>query len=99
MKTTLLGRIDQPAIAVIGVWDPFLARHEQLCTALATSARERSLASVAIMLHPNPPALLNGDQEFPMYDDVAARVWPLRACGIEAVLKLQMTRADVDLGA
>jgi FAD synthase len=99
MKTTLFGRIDHPAVAAIGVWDPFLARHEQLCTTLAASAHARSLSSVAIVLHPNPPALLNGDQHFPMYDDLAARVWRLRACGIDAVLKLQMTRSDLDLGA
>ncbi|MBI2762125.1 MAG: hypothetical protein HYX51_11950 [Chloroflexi bacterium] len=99
MKTTLYGEIDRPVVAVIGVWDPFLPRHEQLCTELAAAARERSLASVAIMLHPNPPALLTSDEAFPVYDDVHARVWRLHARGIDAVLKVQMTRADVDFGA
>src|SRR5215211_2664011 len=99
MKTTLYGRTHAPAAAIVGVWDPFLPRHEQLCASLAASARERSLASLAIVLHPNPPALINGDRLFPAYEDVHARAWRLRAHGIDAVLLLRMTRADADRGA
>jgi FAD synthase len=99
MKPTLFGQVDRPAVAVVGVWDPLLPRHTALCTALAASARERSLASVVIVLHPNPPALIIGDRYFPTYDDVHARVWRLRACGVDAVLMLRMTRADTARGA
>jgi hypothetical protein len=98
MKATLHGCVDRPALAVIGVWDPFLPKHEQLCAEMVRAAREQSLTSLAIVLHPNPPALIYGHCDYPMYDDVRARVWRLRACGIDAVLKLQMTRTDVDAG-
>src|SRR5215208_6410548 len=99
MKTTLYGRIDSPAAAIVGVWDPFLPMHERLCEDLAASARERSLTSLAIVLHPNPPALINGDRLFPTYEDVYARAWRLRAHGIDSVLLLRMARADADRGA
>jgi FAD synthase len=99
VKTTLYGRVDRPVAAIVGVWDPFMPEHRELCTTLAATARERSLSLVAIMLHPNPAALARRITDFPIYEDVQVRAWRLRSCGVDAVLALRMTRADADRGA
>ncbi|MGH2587355.1 MAG: hypothetical protein ACRDJE_20765, partial [Dehalococcoidia bacterium] len=99
MHATLFGRIDAPAVAIVGTWDPFLPVHQDLCDTLVRHARERGLASAAILLHPNPFRFIVGPDAAPAYEDVHARIWQIRQCGLDGVLKVHLTRRDVDLGA
>lgn len=99
MNARLHGRLDRPAVAVVGVWDPVFPAHRRLFEELRDEAHERSLAALAILLDPAPPALLHGPRRFPVYDEVAERIAMLRACGVDGVLRVRFRKADVFAGA
>jgi hypothetical protein len=99
MRTTLFGKIAGPVVALAGVFDPFLPRHQILARKVADSARQRGLTSMAVVLHPNPAALMHGPLAFTLYDDFYVRVWRLHNCGVDAVLRLHMTKTNLDSGA
>lgn len=99
MHPTLIGRTAAPAVAVVGTWDPFLPVHQELCEELVSYARERGLASVAIMLHPSPARFIYGADEAPVYDDIHTRTWQMRRSGVDAVLKIRLCSGDINLGA
>jgi hypothetical protein len=91
---TLLGSPASPAVAVTGVWDPLLPAHGQLFATLVDHARQSGLAALAVVLHPNPVALMQGMPDL-QYDDVHARIALLRAAGIDAVLRVDLTPDDL----
>ncbi|MGH2589057.1 MAG: hypothetical protein ACRDJE_29385 [Dehalococcoidia bacterium] len=99
MHPTLYGRLNAPAVTIVGTWDPFLPNHQELCEALVRDAHARGLAAAAILLHPSPKRFLFGAEHAPVYDDIHARIWRMHQCGIDAVLKLRMFNRDIDLGA
>jgi len=98
MKATLHGTIDRPAVAAVGVWDPYRPAYEDLFGALRARGRERRLSSLAILLDPNPFMFLAGADVCPVYDDVRARI-DLMLGSVDGVLRLRFARRDVDGGA
>jgi hypothetical protein len=99
MRTSLHGAVERPAVAVVGVWDPMVAAHRDLFGRLVEHARSHDLAALAIVLDPSPPAMLNGLDRFPTYDDVPSRIRTIRGCGVEGVLVVRFARRDLDGGA
>ncbi len=86
-------------MAVVGNFDPLVQAHRQLMERLFLRSRSRSLTSLAIVFHPNPRALLFGPQDWPIYNDIKARIAIIRACGVAAVMLIHFTKKDLDLGA
>jgi FAD synthase len=100
MKGFLYGRLDAPAVALIGTWDPLIRGQEQIFKDLSYYASSVSLTSLVIMLHPPPPSFLpNNPLEWPIYDDPKTRVALIDACGIDGILLLHFERRDLDLPA
>jgi len=102
MRATLDGRPAAPAVAVVGTWDPFFSDHQELCRTLVRDAHARGLAAAAILLHPSPTRFIGsmfGADELPVYDDVQARIWRMRRCGLDAVVTVRLSGRDIDLGA
>jgi FAD synthetase len=99
VKAALHGNVASPAVAVIGVWDPFGSAHRQLFEQLGRRARETGLSSLAIMLDPHPASFREGASKWPVYDDVAARVRLILDCGTDGVLLVRFARKDADAGA
>ena len=86
MHTSLHGAVARPTVAVVGVWDPMVEAHRDLFGRMVEHARANNLASLAIVLDPSPPAMLNGLERFPTYDDVPSRINSIRRHGVDGVL-------------
>jgi FAD synthetase len=99
MKATLFGHITAPVAAIVGVYDPFLPQHQELILELVSSAHKRALAAVAIVLDPAPPLLLYGASEWPVYEDFQVRLRRMRRCGLDSVVRVRLSRKDLDAGA
>jgi FAD synthetase len=100
MKGILSKSIDRPVVAVVGAWDPLISEHEHLFRQLSTYARQISLASVVIMLHPPPPSFIPDDpMEWPIYDDPEARIARIETCGIDTTLMISFVEQDLDATA
>lgn len=99
MNATLYGQIENPSVAVIGVWDPMLPLHRDLFAELSEYARSTGKTSLAILLDPDPRALMYGVAHWPVYDDVKTRQHLLQAAGIDAILQLEFQPADIETGA
>jgi FAD synthase len=99
MRVKVYGRVDEPAVAVVGSWDPLLPGHVSLFRRLRRYARHHSLASVVIHLEPSPARHLNGALEWPTYDDVRARLAMVAASGISASLLVRFRKQDLTAGA
>jgi FAD synthase len=104
MRPALHGRLAAPAVAVVGVWDPFLASHATLLEDLRDHARDRGLSSLAVLLDPPPAAAggfaaAYGTDGWPVYDGVFARVRLIRDLGVDAVLVMRFAPPDFDATA
>jgi hypothetical protein len=93
------GRATGPAVAVVGVWDPFLSSHESLLISLRDRAYEAGLSSVAVLIDPAPGTFSNfaahyGAFGWPVYDSVPARIELMRHIGLDAVLVMRFSRRD-----
>jgi FAD synthase len=93
------GRLHQPAVAVVGSWDPLLPKHVSLFRRLRRYARRHSLASVVIHLEPSPARHLNGALDWPTYDDVMTRLAIAAASGISASVLVRFRKYDLTAGA
>jgi len=96
---TSYGRVTQPVVAVVGLWDPLLADHRDLFQQLCAHARERALAASVVVIDPDPVKLLHGAAQVPVYDDLATRLELLRACRLDAILRLRFAKKDLVAGA
>jgi FAD synthase len=99
MKSILYGDLARPAVAVVGVWDPFLREHDELFRSLHAHARESGRSSLAIVLSPDPAMFLHGPERWPVYDDLRVRIKLMLRSGIDAVLHARFTSRDVGAGA
>ena len=99
VRVNVRGHLAEPAVAVVGSWDPLLPTHMSLFRRLVRYARPRSLASVVIHLEPSPALHLNGPLEWPVYDDVKARMFLVAACGVSASLVVSFRKRDLTSGA
>ncbi len=87
----------EPALAVIGTWDPMLDPHRELFRRLAVKGAAARLTPVVIVLHPSPVRFLNpGDGVCCEYSDLHARIALIRECAPVKVLTVRMTRRDLD---
>ena len=99
MKAILHGAVERPAVAVVGVWDPFVASHRELMCALCDHARACQCAAVAVLIDPPPGTVSHvrfryGTAGWPVYDSVMARVHRIRECGVDAVLRISFAPRD-----
>jgi FAD synthase len=99
MRATMYGAAAGPSIAVAGVWDPLAPSHRELFEQLHCRARRNSLSSLVIVIDPDPARLLQGDAQWPVYNDLQTRVRLLLASGIDGVLHLHFARNDLSFGA
>jgi hypothetical protein len=93
------GRVSRPAVAVVGVWDPFLPSHASMLAGLRDHAVTAGLASVAVLIDPAPGAVSGfaaryGAAGWPVYDSVPARVGLMRHLGLDAVLCMRFRQRD-----
>ena len=98
MKATLLGQIEEPAVTIVGVWDPFLPGHRHLFAEVCTYARQHGLASLAVVLDPNPVTFIYGLAEAPVYDDIRTRIQLMYCCGFDAILHVRFAKSDLNAG-
>jgi hypothetical protein len=89
------GRVERPAAAVVGAWDPFVPAHRALFRQLSEHAAGRGLAAVAILLDPSPVLLLHGRSVYPVYDDVGSRLPLMLASDLDAVVRVAFARRDL----
>ncbi len=99
MKATLYGQIKSPAVAIVGVWDPFLPAHHELFSRLIRKAATRSQSSLAILLDPAPQMMMYGPSQWPLYTDLVSRAKLMLEMGLDGLLHLDFTRQDLQAGA
>jgi FAD synthase len=99
MKATLYGQIERPALAIVGVWDPFLPAHNELFSALIAQATAHSQPSLAILLDPAPQLMMYGPSQWPVYNDLGSRAKLMLEMGLDGLLHLDFTRQDLKAGA
>lgn len=95
MHTTLLGEISRPAVATLGTWDPFFVEHDRMLAELVGFARHRDAPAMAILLDPPPAVFNNGPQSWPRYHGLQTRLQLLRRTGVDAVMIVHFTEADL----
>src|SRR5215207_2655651 len=95
MRATLHGRVDGSSVVIVGSWDPFLPAHRTMLEQLRSHARQRALASLAVMLDPSPAVFIWGRHDWAIFDDVRTRIELLLGCGIDGVLLIRLLRRDV----
>jgi len=95
VDSTLIGRIERSVVTVVGVWEPFLAEHQRLLEELADYAAMSGLASLAVMLDPAPSSLVLGPTPWPECNDTQTRLRLLERCGLDGVLLVRFTEADL----
>lgn len=104
MRATQHGRLIGPAVAVVGVWDPFLASHKSLLEDLRDRAVESRRSSVAVLIDPSPGTFGSfkaryGTAGWPVYDSVPARIRLMRDLRLDAVLRMRFQKRDFDVTA
>jgi hypothetical protein len=104
VRGTQYGRVTRPAVAVVGVWDPFLFSHESLLANLRDRASTAGLSSVAVLIDPAPGAFSSfaaryGASGWPVYDSVPTRIGLMRHVGLDAVLRMRFRKRDFDATA
>jgi FAD synthase len=104
MRATQHGCLTGPAIAVVGVWDPFLSSHRTLLEELRDRATQGSCSSLAVLIDPPPGTvsrfrLRYGTAGWPVYDSVSARIRFMLNCGIDAVLGVRFSKRDFGAAA
>ena len=99
MRVRLIGRLNRPAVAVVGSWDPLLPAHLSLFRRLERYATRRSRSSLVIHLEPSPARHLNGALQWPTYDDIWTRVAIVAKCGVSASLVVRFRKRDLTAGA
>lgn len=99
MKATLYGQIKTPAVAIVGVWDPFLPAHQELFSTLIGKAAIHSQSSLAILLDPAPQLMMYGPSQWPVYNDLGSRARLMLEMGLDGLLHLDFTRQDLQAGA
>jgi hypothetical protein len=89
--------VRDPALAVIGTWDPLLHAHKRLFQELVRRGTKAGLAPVVIILFPSPVRLMNPDPDICLeYTDLRARVALIRECAAVKVLTVRMTTQDLN---
>jgi FAD synthase len=99
MRATKHGAVDKPAVAVVGVWDPFKGSHRELLENLRNAAAKSGRSSVAVLIDPAPGATSAvmqsyGTNGWPVYDSVAVRVRLIRDLGVDSVLCVRFRIGD-----
>lgn len=95
MHAKLFGADTQPAVAVIGVWDPLLPAHHDLFARLRDHARANGLTALVILLDPPPVSLQQGITEWPVYTDTPTRIRQILSSGVDAVLRVHLSKDDI----
>jgi FAD synthase len=99
MRAKLHGQVSGPCAVAVGTWDPFLPAHRELIEQLSSEARRNSLASVVVLIDPPPSLFVWGHHDWPIFDEVRTRIKLIFGCGVDAVLLIHFTKADVNAGA
>jgi FAD synthase len=99
MKPKLYGVLPKPAVAVVGVWDPFSTSHRELFLRLRAYSVENSCSSLGVLIDPPPGAFSSFKARYrvsgwPEYDSVRARVRFILNCGVDAVLCMRFCEQD-----
>ena len=99
MKCRLYGSLLRPAIAVVGVWDPFLSYHRDMLKDLHAYATKKSSSSLGVLIDPSPGKFSSfkmryGVSGWPVYDSLQARVSFILGCGLDAVLCVRFRKRD-----
>jgi hypothetical protein len=98
MLATLHGPADDPAIAMLSTWDPYLPGFDLGLQQLVASAHKRGMTPVAVLLDPPPAVFINAPGEWPVYSDVRARLEWLRRRGA-TVISIEFSRDDLAFAA
>jgi hypothetical protein len=99
MFLTLHGTVTRPAVTTAVTWDPFTPYVANFARLLAARARTGGWSAVPMLLDPAPPALRNGEPQWPFLHDVPTRVQLLLDCGAEAVAVVGFRHDDLTKGA
>jgi FAD synthase len=87
-----------PAVAVVGVWDPFTTAHRSLLSQLVDTARKTHRSSLVVLIDPQPGAFGGADRYgtscWPVYDAVSARISLVLRSGVDAVLCMRFRQRD-----
>jgi FAD synthase len=98
MMTELIGRIQHPAVAMVGVFDPFLNEHEKIIRQLSDYACSSRKSSLVVMLTPRPVALDQGIKAWPAFHDEGYRIKASLYCGADAILQVRLSKLDLKSG-
>jgi hypothetical protein len=99
MHLTLHGRPTRPTIATFGTWEPFITTSAEFVKTMVSYAQKRELATTALLVDPSPPAVVQGEEKWPYFQDVPTRVQLLRDLGIDSVGVIGFAAPDLASGA
>jgi hypothetical protein len=88
--TVLYGKVNRPAVIMVGVWDPLAVEHQELLSELATYAHAHNLCAVTILLDPAPPQFLLNDP-WPVYEPPLVRIERMHRLGIDGTVVVSFT--------
>ncbi|MEP6994834.1 MAG: hypothetical protein ABI968_09960, partial [Acidobacteriota bacterium] len=98
MQLTLCGGTQAPAVAMLGLWDPFTQSHEALIRQMCSHARSEGLSAVAVLLDPAPAVYVSA-RPWPTFSDHQTRLSLLQSIGLDAVACVTFSREDLESGA
>jgi len=88
---------EREMIATVGVWDPFMDAHRELCADLRDAAAQRGLIPYVLMLDPHPARYANGNFGWASFDDIVTRQRMAEAAGVTAVV-IRFEPEDISAG-
>lgn len=88
---------NEPAVAIIGTWDPMITAHRELFLKLVKHAERKKLRPVVIVLSPSPAKLVNPQPgACPEYSDLRSRISVIREISGCDILVVRFSKADLD---
>lgn len=102
MDAQLYGTITKSAVVMVGSWDPVLPEHIALIDRMVNYGRQKSLATLIVMLDPAPSSFVlqrtRPDANWVTYNDADVNMHLFRRRGIDAILKVDFKEDYLDLG-
>ncbi|WEK36077.1 MAG: hypothetical protein P0Y53_01065 [Candidatus Pseudobacter hemicellulosilyticus] len=92
------GEAQGPCSIIIGTWDPLILWDINLIKRFCRDAKARKQKACVVLISPSPREILSGQRKL-TYDCEQSRIEMMREIGADAVLKVAMSKKDLDRSA
>ena len=97
-RVRITGTVPPSSAVIVGAWDPVLPPVEKRVRLLAKRCRRTTgIELVPILLDPSPASILNPGWH-PRFECAESRVARLLECGVPAVIRVALSKKDLEQG-